>query len=1284
MKRLIRNSVIAAVRLLIVLFFVLTSGLSGDAIALSSPLVKASEDFYLTYSDHFINLDNWEPTNLIVTFPSSTTVKLTVAETATWGKIERKPLAYIPVDLYNFPILRVNVPEISGDAKWKINLHKTTPTWQEFELQPVTAKTGVYDYNLPDITGWNGNQRLQVILVVEGTATGSVTFDSIQLGSYTKPPEPPAPTYKLFSRINASLGASANTYHFTASGEKVYSDNQSEPYTWDTFSWDFGDGTTGSGQEITHSYTSEGLYHVMLTASDAQGNEEYAFKEIGATKSLYADYFVGYRSRQFSGRSDIWWYYDTETCSWVARPADLYEPGSSTKKQTISFYTPEIGYYDQWDPATIEYSILLSKMVGIDGFAFEYQDNDLSPAASLMPKFLPYAQKYDFKMTAQWVPATMYDWYKDEVASRADMVSMGQEVIENLTQNYILPSGATYRVGGIDRPVWFLFNWDPHQNHLDYVLTDDPGGFGYTKDEITQLRNYASSLPGATNPILLAAAWSYLPYKWNVDSGDPFPLAGVVDGMYGWPNPAFEKMPDNHPYYNNHPYLGPDIDYLGPVDRNLAYFDKEYAESARLMGTGEFLVKSGTAFPGFDDPYNGAWGECKRRYIPQEDDNGYTIDQTFDRFITNQIDIGLFATFGDWAESTTLEPTLKPTQELGYDIAIRSAKKIAEWKGLPIPSDEFLNSYLPFVVDIYNLRQNYKFLQQVGYNDIELKPFKQAIDAIIPAVLARDINTAQTWKDVAQKLYASLLNEPYGLTLEWVDESQGASLSAGSLPLTMNETRNSQSFSFPLPVRTLLDSGAYTGKVIFEYQDAGTTYMVASVNTLADFGVSSNETTEILKLKKTNSEQWQTAQADFVNASFHVRFNDRSDITFQTQGSLAYVNNFTHTANALTVGYWVKPDLLTSGIQNQVLMINPESGEETLVARINNFYNGVSTPGLLEAYVNLGSGIQTITVPNAFTPGNWTHVGIVWDGASNQLKVYLDGTLRSISQASTGILAATTRQILVGTVTNGLDGAIDDLQIYDRALSGADVGRLAGGESLTEGPKGYWKFDEGKGRTVKDISGNKHPANLYNGSGWAADALLSTDEEKASLKLTGDSAGTALRSVKIELKAYQPPYILLEDFSDLREWVAWQANLSTDGQKATLTVDPGYSWGKMERLNPTYLITVNLDQYPILGTIITSTTGTWRLFVLDANDNWKPFELQPITSKTGLLEYNIPELTGLSGLKTLQVQYVIEGAGKSLTVDELRFCQVHCWERIFLPMIFNNWPLDPDSVILSR
>ena len=40
------------------------------------------------------------------------------------------------------------------------------------------------------------------------------------------------------------------------------------------FTWDFGDGGTAQGEEVTHSYTQPGIYAVKLTAANAAGQNQ--------------------------------------------------------------------------------------------------------------------------------------------------------------------------------------------------------------------------------------------------------------------------------------------------------------------------------------------------------------------------------------------------------------------------------------------------------------------------------------------------------------------------------------------------------------------------------------------------------------------------------------------------------------------------------------------------------------------------------------------------------------------------------------------------------------------------------------------------------------------------------------------------------------------------------------------------------------------------------------------------------------------------------------------------
>lgn len=72
--------------------------------------------------------------------------------------------------------------------------------------------------------------------------------------------QPIRPCDAHFRLCNSTLYP--NTYNFTP----MY------PAPGDTYTWNFGDGATGTGQSITHSYMATGSYTVCMTKKDANGN----------------------------------------------------------------------------------------------------------------------------------------------------------------------------------------------------------------------------------------------------------------------------------------------------------------------------------------------------------------------------------------------------------------------------------------------------------------------------------------------------------------------------------------------------------------------------------------------------------------------------------------------------------------------------------------------------------------------------------------------------------------------------------------------------------------------------------------------------------------------------------------------------------------------------------------------------------------------------------------------------------------------------------------------------
>ena len=181
--------------------------------------------------------------------------------------------------------------------------------------------------------------------------------------------------------------------------------------------------------------------------------------------------------------------------------------------------------------------------------------------------------------------------------------------------------------------------------------------------------------------------------------------------------------------------------------------------------------------------------------------------------------------------------------------------------------------------------------------------------------------------------------------------------------------------------------------------------------------------------------------------------------------------------DAITIEAWVK---LNSYATTQGIVSTGSGAAATLEQYAmwvysNNFYfmqgNGVG-------------GKDLIAMTSAPQVGEWIHIVAVRSGTNFQW--YLNGTTNGDGTLNQTPTTEQFDKLLIGTLTtvpnNPFNGSIDEVRIYNRALSPGEVRDLY---NWAPGPVAHWKMDEnvsGDAQTLNDISGNDNAGVTGDGS----------------------------------------------------------------------------------------------------------------------------------------------------------------------------------------------------------
>ena len=124
--------------------------------------------------------------------------------------------------------------------------------------------------------------------------------------------------------------------------------------------------------------------------------------------------------------------------------------------------------------------------------------------------------------------------------------------------------------------------------------------------------------------------------------------------------------------------------------------------------------------------------------------------------------------------------------------------------------------------------------------------------------------------------------------------------------------------------------------------------------------------------------------------------------------------------------------------------------------------------------------------------GLWHNIVTTWDTSADEIKIYLDGTLKdTTSSLGTWSGAISVCDIAQDTTDNKYFlGNITEVSIFTRVVPIGELfiaNRQPINLTSSSGLVGYWKFNEGSGTTAADSSGTGNTGTLNNTPTWSTD-----------------------------------------------------------------------------------------------------------------------------------------------------------------------------------------------------
>jgi hypothetical protein len=179
-----------------------------------------------------------------------------------------------------------------------------------------------------------------------------------------------------------------------------------------------------------------------------------------------------------------------------------------------------------------------------------------------------------------------------------------------------------------------------------------------------------------------------------------------------------------------------------------------------------------------------------------------------------------------------------------------------------------------------------------------------------------------------------------------------------------------------------------------------------------------------------------------------------------------------HIASAISFAAWVRCD--DTGRDAPIL-------DKEGPGKLSYWFGAFPTThfGVLLATDTSGSWAIQDRNQGSISQGLWMHLVSTWDGAT--IRHYLNGVQLQETAAFSGPIIASDAALIIGANVpfnnTAFLGILDDLRLYDHALSQAEISALVGS---TPQMVGHWSFDEGGGTNILDSSGQANHGTIIN------------------------------------------------------------------------------------------------------------------------------------------------------------------------------------------------------------